>query len=78
MPLDALDAFIPEIPSMLDYEMDSKGGYLLIKMILYRYYCQYKMKHYGMVNSPIIYSHYIYRYQRRPSCCNFHVPLDRI
>ena len=44
---------------MLYYEMKSKGDYLT-KLILYRYYCQYKKKHNGMVNSPILYSHYIY------------------
>ena len=32
------------IPSMLHYEIESKGGYLLTKMILYRFYCQYKKK----------------------------------
>ena len=49
---------------MLHYEMELMGGYLLTKMILYRYYCQYKKEHYGIVNSSIFYGHYIYRYQK--------------
>ena len=54
-------------PSMLYYEMETKGGYLFKKMILQRHYCQYEKKHYGMVNSLILHSHYIYHYQKGPA-----------
>ena len=60
---------------MLHYEMELKGGYLT-KMILYRYYCQYKKKR-EIVNFPIFYGQYIYRCQKDHAIA-FYVPLDRI
>ena len=57
------------------YEMESKGGYLRTKMILYRHYRQYEKKH-GIVNSPIFYNHYVYHYQIGPCYCIFYIPLD--